>query len=102
MPETILSQPEARRELAELRGWTLGSDGKSIRRELLMKDFAAAVALIGRIAPLAEAADHHPDLHLTGYRRLAIELSTHSAGGLTSKDFSLARRIEALPREEKK
>jgi len=82
-------------------GWTKTSDGKAIRRELVMKDFMAAVSLIGRIAELAEAADHHPDLHLVGYRKLAIELTTHSAGGLTDKDFALAEKIEGLPKELK-
>lgn len=67
-----------------------------------MKNFMAAVSLIRRIASLAEAADHHPDLHLTGYRRLKIELTTHSEGGLTKKDFSLAAKIERLPKKLKK
>jgi 4a-hydroxytetrahydrobiopterin dehydratase len=66
-----------------------------------MKDFVAAVALIDKIKDAAEAADHHPDIHLTGFRKLAIELSTHSAGGLTDKDFALAAEIERLPKSLK-
>lgn len=98
---TLWSPEDARRELATLPAWTLSEDGKSIRRELVLEDFLAAVELIGHIASAAEAMDHHPDLHLTHYRRLAVELSTHDEGGLTDKDFALACRIEALPRREK-
>ncbi len=81
------------------RGWTLASDGKSLRRVYELSGFAAAVALLNRIAARAEAADHHPDLHLTAYRRLEVVLSTHDAGAVTEKDYALAAEIEALPRE---
>jgi 4a-hydroxytetrahydrobiopterin dehydratase len=54
------------------------------------------VRAIARIAPLAEGMDHHPDLHLTRYKRLRVDLSTHSAGGLTALDFTLARNIDGL------
>lgn len=84
--------------LSNLRDFKLTPDGKSLRAEYLMRDFAAALELIGSVAEAAEAMDHHPDIHLTGYRRLALELTTHSAGKLTDKDFLLAARIEALPK----
>lgn len=87
--------------LKDLPGWTLADGGKAIRREYVMKDFLQAVALIGRIAEKAQEADHHPDLHLTGYRNLAVVLSTHDAGGLTEKDFGLAAVIERLPKQLK-
>jgi 4a-hydroxytetrahydrobiopterin dehydratase len=91
-----VTKVEARKRLAKLPGWSLAPNGKSIRRDYELKDFLAAVALIRRIAVRAQAADHHPDLHLTGYRRLKVVLSTHSAGGLTVKDFRLAAEIDAL------
>lgn len=78
--------------------WKVTADGMSLRADYVLRDFASAVELIARVAALAEQADHHPDLHLTSYRKLAIELSTHSAGGLTKKDFALAAKIEALPK----
>jgi 4a-hydroxytetrahydrobiopterin dehydratase len=81
-------------------GWT--AEKARLTRRLVLKDFAEAVRLIGEIAKLADAMDHHPDLHLTGYRNLALELTTHSAGGVTDKDYELAAKIEALPRSEKK
>jgi len=66
-----------------------------------MKGFLSAVEFIEKIAQVAEAEDHHPDLHLTGYRKLAIELSTHAIGGLSENDFILAAKIDQLPRQLK-
>lgn len=98
MSAPLLSEKEAQQQLSRLLVWSLTRDGKGIFCELRMKDFAAAVDLIDRVAKLADEADHHPDVHLTGYRNLRLELSTHSAGGLTEKDFLLAARIEQLPK----
>ena len=79
--------------LADLKGWELVT-GKSLRKTVTCKDFLDAVELIRKIAPIAEAEDHHPDLHLTNYRRLTIELSTHAIGGLSENDFILAAKID--------
>jgi len=54
-----------------------------------------------RIAKVAQKENHHPDLHLTGYRKLRVELSTHAIGGLSENDFILAARIERLPKKLK-
>ncbi len=85
----------ARTLLFELKGWEL-VDCKLIRKTVTCKDFLDAVALINRIAPIAEAEDHHPDLHLTRYKRLTLELSTHAIGGLSENDFILAAKIDQL------
>ena len=81
--------------LLDLKGWEL-VDGKAIRKAIKCKDFLDAVGLIQKIAPIAEAEDHHPDLHLTGYRKLTIELSTHAIGGLSENDFILAAKIDQI------
>ena len=86
----------ARSLLEDVPGWELSPDGKSLRRTIKAKDFLDAVAIIQRIAPVAEAEDHHPDLHLTNYKKLAIELSTHAIGGLSENDFILAAKINRL------
>ena len=91
-----LAIDEAQRYLTQLQGWEL-VDKMLLRKSLKMANFMAAVQLINRIAALAEADDHHPDLHLTGYRRLVIELSTHAIGGLSVNDFILAAKIDQLP-----
>lgn len=81
--------------LADVKGWEL-VEGKAIRKTVKCKDFLDAVALIQRIAPIAEQEEHHPDLHLTGYRRLTIELSTHAIGGLSENDFILAAKLDQI------
>ena len=94
--ETAPLPPSAARALlADVKGWEL-IDGKRIRKAVQCNDFMDAVGLIQRIAPIAEAEDHHPDLHLTGYRTLTIELSTHAIGGLSENDFILAAKINQL------
>ena len=92
---TPLPESAARTLLQDVTEWEL-VDGKAIRKTVKCKNFLDAVGLIQRIAPVAEAEDHHPDLHLTGYRRLTIELSTHAIGGLSENDFILAAKIDAL------
>jgi len=88
--------------LAALSGWKLDTSGKSIRREWRVQDFTAALDFFNRVGQIAEAEDHHPDLHLTGYRNAAIELTTHAAKGLTENDFILAAKIDTLPVKLKK
>lgn len=99
--EPVLPE-EAADQVARLNGWKLTSDGKSIRKEWTMKDFSAAIDFFRRVADIANAEDHHPDLHLTGYRNVAIELSTHAIKGLSENDFILAAKIDELPVELKK
>ncbi len=57
--------------------------------------FPAAIAFVGRVAELAEAADHHPDLDIR-YRKVRVALTTHDSGGLTAKDMELAGQIDAV------
>jgi 4a-hydroxytetrahydrobiopterin dehydratase len=87
--------------LKDLPGWQTTPDGKAITRSYRMKDFLAAIEFMRGIAEVAEKEDHHPDLHLTGYRNLGISLSTHSIGGLSKNDFILAAKIDQLPKQLK-
>lgn len=93
---------EAEKQLKKLPGWSLSNDSHRIRREWAVKDFLTAVKFFKEIAKVAEAEDHHPDLHLTGYRNVAVELSTHAIGGLSENDFILAAKIDKIPVELKK
>ena len=77
--------------------WRLTEDGKRIRREWRVKDFVTALDFFRRVGDIAEAEDHHPDLHLVGYRNVALELWTHALGGLSENDFILAAKIDQLP-----
>lgn len=93
---------EAQRQLEKLPGWKLTHDGERIRRDWVVKNFMAGMDFFQRVAQLAEADGHHPDLHLQGYRNVWIELYTHAIGGLSENDFILAAKIDALPTELKK
>ncbi|MSQ96481.1 MAG: 4a-hydroxytetrahydrobiopterin dehydratase [Gemmataceae bacterium] len=82
--------------------WRMDSSGKRIRREWRVRDFVTALDYFNRVGEIAEDEDHHPDLHLVGYRNVAIEICTHAVGGLTENDFILAAKIDLLPVELKK
>ena len=88
--------------LAQVEGWTLTDGGQAIRREWTTRNFMAGVYFLDEVAALAEAEGHHPDFHLTGYRQVAIDLTTHAVGGLTENDFILAAKINEIPIEVKK
>jgi 4a-hydroxytetrahydrobiopterin dehydratase len=97
-----VSLDQAREQMTQLPGWKLAADGKSIRKQWTAKHFMAGMNFFHRVADLAEAEGHHPDLHLTGYRQVAIELTTHAIGGLSENDFILAAKIDELPIDLKK
>jgi len=86
----------SQKQLDLLPNWHLSLDGKWIHRKLVFKNFVQAVACINKLAELAEAEAHHPDLHLTGYRNLEIAVSTHAIDGLSENDFILASKIDSL------
>jgi 4a-hydroxytetrahydrobiopterin dehydratase len=88
-----LARPEAERRLADLSGWTL--DGDAIRKRYEFQSFPDAVAFVNRLVPVAESADHHPDI-LINYRRVTLTYSTHSEGGLTEKDFAGAAAADRV------
>jgi 4a-hydroxytetrahydrobiopterin dehydratase len=97
-----LSNDQINRYLADLPGWKRTADGQRIRREWRVKDFLAALDFFRCVGDLAEDENHHPDLHLTGYRNVAIEIWTHAIGGLSENDFILAAKIDMLPVELKR
>lgn len=80
--------------LKETPGWKV-KDNKSIEREFKFKDFKGSMSFIGKVAEIAEAEQHHPDIYVF-YNRVRLELSTHSIGGLSENDFILAAKINAL------
>lgn len=88
----LLEDSEIGRKLDELEGWT--REGSVIRKTYTFDSFAEAIAFVNRIAELAERANHHPDIDIR-YDRVSCGLSTHSEGGLTHRDFDLARQLDA-------
>lgn len=91
-----LSVDQAKDHLKNVPGWQLDENAKMISKDFVLRDFLTAVDLIDRIAVIAEELNHHPDLHLTGYKKLRVELTTHDVKGLSEKDFIEASRINQL------
>lgn len=94
---TPYTPEEAKSQLSSMPDWSLSTDGHRIRREWTVKNFMAGIDFFNKIAALAESEGHHPDLHLVGYRNVAVEIWTHAIGGLSENDFILAAKIDALP-----
>jgi len=88
----LLTETEIQERLDRLPGWE--RRGKQIRRTWSFADFRGSMAFVNRVAELAEAADHHPDIDVR-YSKVTLTLSTHDAGGLTARDFALAEAIGA-------
>jgi 4a-hydroxytetrahydrobiopterin dehydratase len=91
---SALTDAEIDERLAAVREWS--RSGTEIRRELSFPDFAAAIGFVNRVAALAEAANHHPDILVHGWNKVRLTLSTHSQGALTEADFRLAGEIDGL------
>lgn len=87
---------------AEVPEWHLNEDATRIRRSWVAQDFMEAIRFFDEVAKLAEEEGHHPDLHLTGYRQVCVEIMTHAIGGLSENDFILAAKIDLIPFKEKR
>jgi 4a-hydroxytetrahydrobiopterin dehydratase len=87
---------EVTRELEGRRDWS--GDAQAIRREVEAPTFLDAIRLVDAVAVVAEELDHHPDIDIR-WRTVTFGCSTHVASGVTSRDFALADRIDALVRE---
>ena len=85
-----LSNDQIQAALPGIPGWKC--DGKQISARFRFEDFAGAMAFVNRVAKLAEAANHHPDIDIR-WNVVTLVLSTHSAGGLTAADFQLAAEV---------
>jgi 4a-hydroxytetrahydrobiopterin dehydratase len=88
-----LTADQVNARLQSAPGWSL--EGDAIRRKFTFAGFGEAVAFVVRLGFEAEAADHHPDI-LVNYKRVTLTYSTHSAGGLTDKDFAGAAKASEL------
>jgi 4a-hydroxytetrahydrobiopterin dehydratase len=91
-----MSRLEDDRVAAALEGSEWHREGDAIVRDVERSDFAGAIALVNRVAEVAEAANHHPDILVHGWNKVRLTLSTHSEGGLTQADLDLAGEIDAV------
>jgi 4a-hydroxytetrahydrobiopterin dehydratase len=90
------SKEQIRKELKNLQGWKL--KGKEIWKIFRFRNFVESILFVTRIAALAENYNHHPDI-LIKYDAVQLNLTTHDEGGLTEKDFSLAKEINKVGSE---
>ena len=81
---------------AQVDGWQVSKDEKSISKQFRFNDFKQALAFVDKIGALAEEEGHHPDLNLFSYKNVLVTLSTHAIGGLSENDFILAAKIATL------
>ena len=89
-----LSEAEVQRYLPLVPGWRI-EDGV-LRRGLLFPDFRQLIAFVDELAELAEAEQHHPDFLVYGYRRMRLDLATHSIGGMSLNEFIMGAKVNRL------
>jgi 4a-hydroxytetrahydrobiopterin dehydratase len=90
----LLTEKQVAGQLKSAKGWE--RIGDEIRRTFVYEDFVRAMGFVQSVALLAEKMNHHPDIDIR-WNKVILALSTHSAGGLTEKDFALAEQINDLP-----
>jgi 4a-hydroxytetrahydrobiopterin dehydratase len=86
-----LSAEAIRQNLTTMYGWHVERD--EIKKTYEFKTFIEALSFVNRVARIAEAEDHHPGIHIS-HTKVILTLTTHSEGGLTEKDFAVARIID--------
>jgi len=86
---------QVKAQLARLEGWKLIR--KQISKLYVFEDFTQAIRFINQVARLADSMNHHPDIDIR-YNKVRLTLTTHDEGGLTFRDFKLAKRIDAIKR----
>lgn len=86
---------DAEKLLQEVNGWMLWPGARAISKSFKFNDFKEAFDFAGKIADIAEAEGHHPDLSIS-WGRVEVELSTHSIGGLSENDFIVAAKIDTI------
>jgi len=90
-----MSRQDAEATMAEVSGWKLSRDGKSIQRRFEFKDFYKCMSFINAMAWIANIEDHHPDFS-AGYNYCAVTFTTHAIDGLSENDFICAAKVNAL------
>lgn len=75
-------------------GWK--TENNNLVKEFIFSDFVQAVNFVNQIVPISEKANHHPNIYIHSYKKVRIELFTHSEGRITTKDFDLAMEIDRI------
>ncbi len=91
---STLNEYEIDKRLGDYLGWSYFEN--QLEKIYKFRDFASAMKFVNDVAKEAEEMNHHPDIFIHSYNKVKISLSTHSEGGVTDKDFNLAKKIEDL------
>jgi len=94
--ETRLDEAALASVIAPATGWS--REANALTKTFTFKGFKGAVSFVNRVAEAANAANHHPDIHLEAYKTVRIVLTTHVAHGITDADVALAKKIDELHR----
>jgi 4a-hydroxytetrahydrobiopterin dehydratase len=89
----VFSPEQIQKGLIEIPEWNL--EGTDITRSFMFGDFREAMSFVNSVALVAERAGHHPDIDIR-YNKVKLALASHDAGGITEKDFSVAREIDQI------
>ena len=89
----LLTGAELNAAIAGLDGWT--GDPTGLRRSVELRDFPTAISVVDSVADVAQRLDHHPDIDIR-WRTLTFRCSTHSEGGVTAYDVTLAEEIDGV------
>lgn len=87
-----LAETEIQEKLTGFPGWVY--ENQELKKDFKLKDFVTALAFVIRVGRHAEELGHHPDILIHGYNKVQFSLSTHDAGGVTEKDFTLVESID--------
>jgi 4a-hydroxytetrahydrobiopterin dehydratase len=90
-----MKQNEVHEALKDIDNWHEDESYAMIQREFQFENFADAMGFVNEVAEIAEAENHHPDICIS-YNTVVCMLTTHDAGGLTKKDFTVAKKIDEL------
>lgn len=91
---SVLNQNEINEQLSKVEGWKF--ENNRIGKEFELKDFQSSLDFVNKVGAQAESMNHHPDILMHSWNKVKISVNTHSEGGVTEKDFKLARKIEAI------
>ena len=90
----MLTEKEIKEKLEKLSLWSY--ENNQIGKEFKFKDFKSALEFVNKVGEEAEKMNHHPDIFIHSWNKVKLTVSTHSEGGVTEKDFTLAGKVESL------
>eukprot|EP00300_Choanocystis_sp_HF-7_P034725 c47684_g1_i1.p1 GENE.c47684_g1_i1~~c47684_g1_i1.p1 ORF type:complete len:128 (+),score=30.97 c47684_g1_i1:32-415(+) len=95
-PADILAPNQVDEILQGMPLWRKSEDGVMISRSFVAQNFVFAMEFVNKVAAVAEEQSHHPNIHITSYRTVTLDIYTHKVGGITASDIQLARALDQI------